>query len=248
MKRAKLLIAALACAASIVYATDYATLATRAARFFDQREWASASAMYDLMIDRRPSECGTYGYAIVSAGMRGDTLSQMSLMDRSMDGRVPLDSLCGAVEKVSFSIGESQLYERFLVGVKKRHPWLSRGIDNYLLEYYVFRNDALQMIAYSRSMLKGMPEDLRFLTILADGLMLNGQEAEAVDAYQEILRLHSDDYNALLQLGNYFHITAQTVTEREMALGYFERAQKVKPTPFVENAIKSLRAEINGAK
>lgn len=245
MKRVKLIIAVLLCAASIVYATDYSKIESRASRFFNQQEWASASAMYDLMIDRKPSVCENYGYAIVSAGMRNDTLAQISLMDRSLNSHIPLDSLFQSVKKVSFSIGESSLYEDFLIRVKTQYQWLARGIDNYLLEYYVFRNNAPQVIKYSRSMLDGASDNIKFLTYLANGLMQEGQTAEAIETYEKIININPDNYNALLQLANYFQLTATTDESRKTALNYFERAQKIKSTPYIEKAIVKLRNDIN---
>ena len=245
MKRVKLIIAVLLCAASIVYATDYSKIESRASRFFNQQEWASASAMYDLMIDRKPSVCKNYGYAIVSAGMRNDTLAQISLMDRSLNSHIPLDTLFQSVKKVSFSIGESSLYEDFLIRVKTQYQWLARGIDNYLLEYYVFRNNAPQVIKYSKSMLDGAADNIKFLSYLANGLMQEGQNAEAVETYQKILSINPGDYNALLQLANYFHLTATTDEARNTALNYFEQAQKIKSTPHIEKAISQLRNDIN---
>lgn len=245
MKRAKLIIAVLLCAASIVYANDYSKIESRASRFFNQQEWASASAMYDLMIDRKPSVCENYGYAIVSAGMRNDTLAQISLMDRSLNSHVPLDSLFQSVKEVSFSIGESSLYEDFLIRIKAQHQWLARGVDNYLLEYYVFRNNAPQVIKYSRSMLDGASDNIKFLTYLANGLMQEGQTAEAIETYEKIININPDDYNALLQVANYFQLTATTDKSRKTALNYFERAQKIKSTPYIEKAISQLRNDIN---
>lgn len=245
MKRVKLIIAVLLCAASIVYATDYSVIENRAKRFFNQQEWASASAMYDLMIEQQPSKCDNYSYAIVSAGMRNDTLSQISLMERSMNAHVPFDSLFQSVKKVSFSIGQSYLYEHFLLRVKTHYQWLARGIDNYLLEYYVFRNNAPQIIIYSRIMLEGMPNDIKFLTYLANGLMQDGQEAEAIKTYEKIIDINPNDYNALLNLGNYYQLTDSSTASRKTALTYFERAQRIKPTPYVEEVITRLRNDIN---
>lgn len=245
MKRVKLIIAVLLCAASIVYATDYSVIDSRAKRFFNQQEWASASAMYDLMIEQRPSVCENYGYAIVSAGMRNDTLSQISLMERSMNNHIAFDTLFQSVKKVSFSIGQSLLYEDFLLRVKSHYQWLARGIDNYLLEYYVFRNNAPQTITYSRIMLEGMPDNIKFLTYLANGLMQNGQADEAIKTYKKIIDINPNDFNALLNIGNYYLLTATSTNDQKIALNYFIRAQKIKSTPYIDNAINSLQNDIN---
>lgn len=240
--------AVLLCAASVVYATEYKDLETKARRFFEQQEWASASAMYDLMLQQRPGESKTYGHAIVSAGMRGDTVVQMSLMSKSIQAHVPFDSIFHSVRQVGFEVGKTAMYEQFLLLIQRHEPWLSRNIDRYLLEYYDFRNDAPMMIFYSRKMLQGLPGNIEFMTVLARGLMLNGQYVEGVDAYEEILRLSPDDYNSLLQLGNYYQLTAQTDAGRKQALYYFKKARNIKTTPYVENMINQLENDIKQAK
>lgn len=242
------MVAVLLCAASIVYGTDYQTIATKAYRFFEQKEWASASAMYDLMLEQQPCKSETYGYAIVSAGMRNDTTYQMYLMNRSIDAHVPFDSTFACVKRVSFKVGDSSLYERFLIYVKRELPWLSRNIDNNLLDYYVFRHDAGMMIHYSRKMLAGLPDDLGYLTILADGLIMDGQYAEGISTYEKIIKQDPCNYNALLQLGVYYQMTAQSVAAKRCALSYLERAQSVRSTPSVAATIKQLREEINQNK
>lgn len=243
-----ILTAVLLCAASIVYGADYQTIAAKASRFFAQKEWASASAMYDLMLEQQPRNCETYGYAIVSAGMRNDTTYQMFLMNQSINAHVSFDSTFTCVKRVSFGLGNSVLYEKFLIRVKRQLPWLSRNIDNNLLDYYVFRNDAAMMIHYSRKMLNGLPDDIRYLTILADGLIMDGQFAEGMATYEKILALDPNNYNALVQLGIYYQMTAKSVAAKRHALSFFERAHMISATPSVETSIKKLREEINGLK
>lgn len=93
-----------------------------------------------------------------------------------------------------------------------------------------------------------MPDNIKFLTCLANGLMQNGQDSEAIDTYQRIININSNDYNALLQLANYFHLTATTDESRMTALNYFEQAQKIKSTPYIEKVISQLRNDINESK
>ena len=94
-------------------------------------------------------------------------------------------------------------------------------------------------------MLDGAADNIKFLSYLANGLMQEGQTTEAVETYQKILSINPVDYNALLQLANYFHLTATTDEARNTALNYFEQAQKIKSTPHIEKAISQLRNDIN---
>lgn len=238
-----IIIATLTCVASIVYATDYNVLSEKAARFFKHKEWASASAMYTLMLEQQSGQCQTYGNAIVAAGMRSDTLSQLALMRQSIDNHIPFDSIFNSVKEISFNAGSASVYEQFLLLVQRSESWMSRSIDRYLLDYYTFRNDASNMITYSKRMLKGLPNDTRFLTTLAKGYMLNGQYGEGLITYEKILDEDPDNYNALLQLGNYYDITAQDNAQKIKALEYLTKAKRLRSSPYVEDAIKRIEKE-----
>ena len=54
MKRSPLLLFLLVAASLLSVAADYEVIADKAARFFRHREWASASAMYELMLEQAP--------------------------------------------------------------------------------------------------------------------------------------------------------------------------------------------------
>lgn len=220
---------------------DYEVLRSRSERFFDQQEWASASAMYDLMIEQQPKVVDTYCHAIVSAGMQSDTLSQIRLMRQSIKAHIAFDSIFKGVKRLSFQVKEGTLYEQFLNVIKRAEPWLTRSADRYLLDYYVFRNDAPKMIDYSKRMLSGLPNDEGFLSILAQGYMLNGQYAESVDTYRRILEISPNNYDALLRLGLYYDSVAnESDAARKEALKYLQRARKIKATPFIDAKIARL--------
>lgn len=220
---------------------DYEVLRTRAERFFDQHEWASASAMYDLMIEQQPTIVDTYCHAIVSAGMQTDTLSQIRLMRRSINARIAFDSIFNGVKHLSFQVKKETLYEQFLNVIKRAEPWLTRSVDRYLLDYYVFRNDAPKMIDYSKRMLSGLPNDVGFLSILAQGYMLDGQYVESIDTNKRILEISPNNYDALLRLGLYYDsISTESDAARKEALKYLLRARKIKATPFIDATIARL--------
>ncbi len=229
----------------VAFATDYNSIAMKAQRFYDQQEWASASAMYDLMLAERPDNHHTYSKAIISAAMRSDTLSQVSLMEASMKFHVPFDSIFTTVQRESFAIGEGALYENFMERIKRAKPWLSRNINAYLLRYYTFRCNPSKMIEYSLNMLTGMPEDISFLTTLAKGYMLNDQQQKSIDTYSKILKIKPDDYNSLLELGNYFYLIFQQNDKddiaRQEALNYFQQAETIISTPYVTKVINKLK-------
>ena len=216
----------------------YPTLKAKAERFFDHQEWASASAMFDLMLEEHPDTPRTYGQAIVANGMLGETTGQNRLMTMALDNHIPFDSVFSNVKEWSFHIGQPTLFENFLKDTRTAHPWMRRTIDGQLLKYYSFRRNGAEMIAYSNIMLAGAPDNIGFLTQLGEGYMLTGATAQGIDIYKKILSLHPDNYNALIVLGNWY---AQHPESRDKALPYLQRADSLRPTPYVTALINKLK-------
>ena len=79
----------------------YPQLEVKAERAFGYGEWASAAAIFDLMLEQKPDVPGTYGRAIVANGMRDATSEQMRLLSQALDNHVPFDSVFANVEKWS---------------------------------------------------------------------------------------------------------------------------------------------------
>lgn len=227
-----------------VSATDYDALRVKADRFFDQKEWPSAAAMLDLMLDKHPDVASTYGRAIVVAALRGDTVAEMELMNRSIVNYVPFDSTFAVVRAVSFSLGKTDLYEDFLLRTKRSEPWLARTVDAYLMRYYTFRRNPAKMVEYSRLMLKGMPDNVDFLSTLAGGLMLEGDPGGAIDTYRRILEIDPGNYNALLEIGNYNYMRWRDNRDDRAALtrarAALSQALAIKATPYVSATIVDI--------
>lgn len=213
----------------------------RAARFFSYREWINAGALYTMLLGDHPTNTLYCSRAIVAAGMLGDTLQQTTLTNNALDAHTPIDSLFTAVERTSFSVGQTSLYEAYLLHTKSTSPWLSRVIDGYLMRYYAYRRNPDGMIAYSRIMLSGNPESQPFLFTLAQGYLLNGQTDEAIKTYQHIIELNPQSLEALLYLANYYDSSGN----KAQALHYFQRAASIKATPFVEAAIERLTTHLS---
>lgn len=231
------------CTALCSLASDYEALAVKARRMFHYREWASAGALYSLMLAERPQVTDSYGHAIVAAGMIDDPAQQLRLTDMGLRSQVPVDSLFRSVERTSFSVGQTSLYEKYLLLVKQAEPWLARSIDSYLLKYYVYRRDAAGMIEYSRIMLGPVPDRKEFLYTLAQGYLLDGQTDNAIGIYTRIVELYPQSLEALLYLGNYYSSYASSDTQaRAQALTYLRRARDIAATPYLEATIARLEA------
>lgn len=227
------------CAPCASGVSPYPELESKAQRAFNHQEWASASALLDLMLDERPQVADTYGQAIVVNAMRGDTVAEMRLMSKALDNHIPFDSVFSRVRQWSFLLGKTHLFEKFLTNVRDTHPWMKRTINSYLLKYYSFRRNGSEMVNYSNIMLTGAPDNVGFLTTLADGYMLTGNFPAAVEAYERVLGVEPRNYHALLTLGNWFALQPDGAG-KEMALKYLTEANSVRPTPYVTSQLKAL--------
>ncbi len=231
--------------ALFVAASDFQALKLKADRFFNDREWASASAMYSLMLDERPADRSLYGRAIVASEARNDSASVVALMNKAIKYGVPFDSVFDGVRRESFSIGKANLFEQFLLQVKANHGWMSRSVDNSLMNYYAFRHNGPMMVRYSSIMLEGLPDNTAFMKILAQGYLLEGKNDDAIAVYRRILDISGNDYDALLYLGNYYNIlSAENRSNDEYranALAYLGKAYELKPTPYVKQLLDKLK-------
>lgn len=239
--RSLILSATTAAALTALAVSPYPQLELKADRFFDQKEWAQAAATYDLMLDEKPHIPATYGRAIVSSTMAGDTAAGIRLFSMALDNHVPFDSVFSRVRSTSFELGRTDLYERLLLDIKKEHPWMRRTVNAYLLRYYTFRRDGRNMVAYADIMLQGSPDNIGFLSTKARGQMLTGAKDASVATYGEILRLDPDNYPALLELGNWYALDALPGSqEAALAADYLGKAYSLRPTPHVAATLNRL--------
>lgn len=222
-------------------ATDFVTRSAKASRFFAHHEWASAMAMYSLMLDERPDSAAIWAHAIVAAGMQQLPDQQIDLLTSALNHGVPIDSIFSGVDSASMQVGHNALYEQFLTLVKEREPWMERVVNLRLLNYYSWRDNGPGMVTMSEIMLAGLPDDERFLYTLARGKLLCSDVEGAIDVYEHIARKHPKSLEALLYLGNYY----SGITHRhDEALGYLRRAYAIKPTPYIDRLIYTLSSAI----
>lgn len=232
----------LACCALMVCTaatpSAYDTLKLKADRFFDQKEWASSAVYYGRMLQDRPEVAATYGRAIVAEGMKGNREGQMALVARALDHHVAFDSLFSRVRQVSFSLGKSHLYEKFLYSVAEGYPWMRRTIEGYLLKYYAYRRNGADMVVYADKMLAQAPDNVGFLTTRAEGYMLCGEFDQGLASYRDVLSADPDNYHALLSLGNWY-----ADKDPVEAVAFLSRAEALRPTPYLTAKLQSLKGE-----
>lgn len=216
-------------------------LAVKASRFIEYKEWASAQAMLQLMVDESPYDPSVTGKAIAVAGLRCDSTEQLRLFQTAVKNRQPFEKVFSAVETESFSLARSDVYEKFLLMIARSEPWVARNIDSYLLKYYTYRSDGPGMIEYADRMLRGLPDNVTFLHDKAHGYMLTGEFQKAMDIYRRIIEIEPDNADALLSLAFY----SETQGDRAAALSYFERAYSILSTPYIASRIKELAVDEN---
>lgn len=238
MRRKILLYITVLCVAvpNLIAQSEYDRVAAKAQRFFDYQEWASASAMYLLMMEERPQVPDTYAKAIVSNIMNNDTVQALNLVPRAMNYQVPVDSILVKVRDVSFSIGRGKLYENFLLDFKNKYSWFSRVADNYLMQYYALRQNGPELIHYAEIMLKGLPDDRNFLRMLAHGQLLDGKTDAAINTWARVVALYPDDYDTVLDLANCYDALGNNAA----ALKWMRRADSLRVTPYVTKRIAAL--------
>ena len=238
-----------------VKADSYEARSTRAERYFSYKEWSSALAMYQLMIDERPSEVEPYYKSIVAGVMIGDTITQIDMLERTQQCGIALNELFSGVKSVSFSIGEAQAYVNFLMLVKSHQPWLNRGINIYLLDYYSFRNDPTHTIEIAEELLAQTPDNVEYLEILAEAYTSNGNIDKAIKCYYSILDIDSYNYEALLAIGNYYamqlfadckQITLCKEDLTALAQTYLYEAYNLHPTPYVAQLLDKISPRKQG--
>lgn len=212
---------------------EYCRLAEKSERFFDNREWLNAQAMYTLMLDIHPRQAPVYARSMICHYMAGDTTMAVAGVQRAMDHGVALDSLLSDVRDISLSVGAPRLYEDILQRAAVSYPWLKRSIDSYLLSYYDFRDNGPMLVRYAGIMLGATPQNLRYSRLLARGYMLDNKPDKAVAVWLGILAGHPDDYDTLLDLGNYYLLCGH----RSDALPLLTRAQKLRPTPYLQSIL-----------
>ncbi len=231
---------------------SYEARSIRAAQFFKYKEWNSALAMYQLMLDERPDEAEYYYKAIVSSAMIGDSVTEMAMFERTQKCGISLDSVFNGVRRVSYAIGEAGAYCEFLQLIKSHQPWIKRKINICLLDYYASRNDSQHVIETAEELLGQRPRNIAYMKVLADAYVNLGRFVEAKECYHNILAVKNNDYDALLALGNYYALQllcpdsvppANLGREDLVALAqtYLFDAYNIRPTPYVKKLLEQLR-------
>lgn len=209
-----------------------ATLAAKAQSAMSQKEWASAQALYLLLEDREPENASAYAGHMVASEMRGQRQEALGTLTRAIHAGVPLDSVLDPFRSRVRMMGEPQFYPELLKEGARELPYMSRVFDARLLDYYAFRRNTAGTIEYANKLLTGLPTDTRFLLMLGEAYMDQGNMPAALDAWERVLAADPRNFYALTAIGNYLYLQGS-----DRAFPYLERAYAEHPTPFVARLI-----------
>lgn len=227
--------------------TDYATLEVKATRFFKYEEWASALAMYELMMRQHPERPELYTKSIVTSGLMKDEPLQISFMEEAQKHAIPFDSIFDGVRNEAVSLSRPTIYTDFMSLVKQRQPWMKRAIDVKLLEFAVFRGNDDGTIELAESLLQLSPDNIDFLSALGNAYLRKGQYPEAIATLQKVLKIQPDDIQSLLMIGNYYVMKINDIlSQGGLSLGNIQSSSKQKII-LSENDIATLRNDCNSA-
>lgn len=230
----KLILCLLAAVSVIAHAADYGQVARKASKYFGEGEWASAQALYELMLAERPDSLDSYAHAIVASALMTDTLRMTDLLERSSAHGVGIYPLFERVRELSFDTGHASVYGDFMSMAAREMPWLSRPVDAALLNYYMLRADGPMIVEYAGRMHRGLPRSTEYISAMAQGYMLCGDMDKAVEQWQAVLEISPDDYTTLLYLGNYYADTG----DMDKARQYLSKAYGLRPTPYVKERLE----------
>lgn len=211
------------------------SLAERAERSYQWREWSSAAAMYELLLDENPDSANYYVKAIVANQMLDNKNAQTDLVTRAMAHGIGLTDILHSVQSADYIVSDGDQYAALLENLKQSMPWMARAFDDEILRFYVFRQNGPMMVKYADMMLAGLPESLEYLEIKAQGYILQNDIQAAVPVWEKIVELHPDKCRTALL---YLAFVAEKAGDTAKADELFERARALNATPYVEQQLK----------
>ncbi len=215
--------------------TPTSVLIQRAERAWDAEEWASAQALYSIVVERTPADVDASAHLVVACWMRSDSTAALTTVQNAMSHGMPLDSLLSDAGELCFSTHRANLYGEILDNLYRQMPYARRPVAMQLLNYWLRRRSGAEAVRYADYLLQAQPDDPLLLTLRCRALLLDGLVEEAVSTASHLLEIQPDNLDALILLGNYY---AQHDKARAREL--LRRAYSLRPTPYLEQKINEL--------
>lgn len=184
--------------------TSYETLAKKAANHYENRAWRESLAIYDLMLDMKPRVTDVYIQAILASSLLEDNSSVMKYVEGSEKNGIPLEDIFKGVDAKARRMSNSGIYENMLRLIKEKQPWFSKLVNNYLLNFYQFRNDASKTLIIADELLVSSPDNVEYLKAKANAFFILGNDSSAITIYKNILTVEATDFDAASFLGNFY--------------------------------------------
>lgn len=144
------------------------------------------------------------------------------------------DMLMRQVKQISIGREQNSLYLDYLLLLKNEKPAVVKDVDVYLLHYYAYRDDPQMMMSTAQKLLRQYPDNVEYLTILAQGQLKANEIDECLATNKHILELDKTNVTALLYLANYYYDKWEKTGDAIMAqraLDYTRRASALIDTP-----------------
>lgn len=211
-------------------------LLDKARRAYSNGEWASATALYGVYCDREPGLTEAYARRMLASELIADTITSTAVIEEAMHAEVGAPALFAAFRASAFETGHPEAFPTLLKRARGSLSWLARPIDAALLDFYKFRNNPAQTEEYARTLLAGLPDDTGYLATLAESLLMQVKNKDALVTYARILEIDPRDFDALVSLGTYWLDEGDTAKARD----YLTRAAEIRTSPALRQTLDRL--------
>lgn len=234
-----------------VFAQD-ASLRRKAELHFDNEEWIEALENYDLLLQQDPRDTKAYAEAVISAMKIADYHTVSEFMVKAETYHIPPHVLLPEIDRTTRESGYPMLYETLLQEIGDRIPSWKPMTDRYLLEFYRFRHQDMQVIRMIDEITGGETADPELLKIKARALYNTGHDGEALRCYEKVMEWSPDDPEPYIFAGNYYYLQGTKKLEdarteydsfsspTRMQYGFYKRKQREVMKNEYEKAMRYL--------
>ena len=207
MKKTIFILAAILICSFIKVFPQDSSLRRKADLHFNNGEWMEALQDFDLLLQEDPRNREAYAYTVISAMKIADYTAVAEYMVKAETYRILPDTLLPEINRLTRELGYPALYETLLKELGDRIPSWKKKTDYYLLDYYRFRRQHLQVVRIIDEMTGEGEENAELLKIKAHALSNACYDREALKCYERVMELLPDDPVAYVFAGNYYYLT-----------------------------------------
>lgn len=230
MKRHLLLLLCTLLSALPMAASDsYELMSRKAAQYAEWGDLRQALGEYAKMRRAEPDSVEPYAAPMVICSVLGEPASVQAILDSALNAGLPARPLLAACRADAVRLAHLDHYENILLLAQADTRTEPTAVP-LLLEYYAFRRDGAKTVQYADLLLRSRPNDVRLLTARAMGYIDMQSDAEAMQAFRDVLTADPQNLEALLYLGNYLYARGETA----QAVPYLRQARALRPSLRLE--------------